>query len=129
MQTNTGFLEVSYKTNKRYIRSLRFEAHYLSTEQDLGDFAFGLVELNVTRNISLTLSDMINTAPNPATRNANVAEGEMVHYPTVFLLIVKDQTRFTAGYIKQVEGVVCTGGICRVEPAFSGWKFGMTTNF
>lgn len=125
--TNTGFVEMSLKLPKK--RSMRVELHYLSTDQDLGDFAFGLLEFNVSRHFSITVSDMINTDPNPATRNDNVAEGEMVHYPTVFLLYVRNQTRFTAGYVKQVEGVVCTGGVCRVEPAFSGWKFGMTTNF
>ena len=39
------------------------------------------------------------------------------------------QTRFMISYMKQVEGVVCTGGVCRVEPAFSGVKFNLTTNF
>lgn len=127
VKSNTGFLELTFKLPKK--RSMRTELHYLSTDQDLGDFAFGLVEFNFNRNVSLTISDMINTSPNPDTRNPLVSEGEMVHYPSFFLVVSKNQTRFTAGYLKQVEGVVCTGGICRVEPAFSGWRFGLSTNF
>ncbi|HEY1045054.1 MAG TPA: DUF6029 family protein [Bacteroidia bacterium] len=32
-------------------------------------------------------------------------------------------------YIKQVQGVNCTGGICRVEPAFSGVRLSLSTSF
>ena len=35
----------------------------------------------------------------------------------------------TLAYIKQVEGVNCSGGVCRLEPAFSGVRFTLTTNF
>jgi hypothetical protein len=38
-------------------------------------------------------------------------------------------TRVTAGYLKQPQGVNCTGGVCRVEPAFSGARVTLTTNF
>ena len=102
-------------------KSIRFEAQYMFTKQDLGDFAFGLVEFNWAPKYSLSVSDMVNTRP--------VGSTEIVHYPTAFLAYTYKQTRFTGGYIKQVEGVVCTGGVCRVEPAFSGFKVGVVTNF
>jgi hypothetical protein len=28
-----------------------------------------------------------------------------------------------------VEGIVCTGGVCRFEPAFSGFKTSLITSF
>ena len=37
--------------------------------------------------------------------------------------------RFTGGYIKQVEGVVCTGGVCRYEFVFSGVKLSINSTF
>jgi hypothetical protein len=36
---------------------------------------------------------------------------------------------FSLGYIKQVEGVVCTGGICRYEPAFNGVRLQVQSRF
>ncbi|MFN9380586.1 MAG: DUF6029 family protein, partial [Bacteroidota bacterium] len=36
---------------------------------------------------------------------------------------------FSLSYIKQVEGVICTGGICRLEPAFSGVRLSLNSSF
>ena len=127
VQTNTPFVELLVKLPKR--RAIRTELQYLQTDEDLGDFAWALLEYTIGSKYSITLSDMVNTAPREDTRNPNVEPGELVHYPTVFLAYTYKQTRFTAGYIKQVEGIVCNGGVCRLEPAFSGVRFGLTTNF
>jgi hypothetical protein len=117
----TPLAEVSLKIDKRMRKSLRFEGQYLMTKQDYGDFAYGLLEFNWAPHWSLSISDMVNVRP--------VKSTEIVHYYTLFGSYTHKTTRFTAGYIKQVEGVVCTGGVCRVEPAFSGFKFGLSTNF
>jgi hypothetical protein len=123
----TPFVELQVNMNNR--KSIRTELQYLRTDQDLGDFAFALAELTIAAKYSITISDMVNTQPREATRNPLVAPGELVHYPTVFFAYSHNQSRFTAGYIKQVEGIVCNGGVCRLEPAFSGVRFGLTTNF
>ncbi len=117
----TPFTEWTFKIDNAMRKSIRFEAQYLFTKQDLGDFAYGLVEFNWAPRYSFSASDMVNTKPTKG--------NEIVHYPTLFGVYTYKQTRFTGGYIKQVQGVVCTGGVCRVEPAFSGFKVGMVTNF
>ncbi len=117
----TPFTEWTFKIDNSMRKSIRIEAQYMLTKQDLGDFAFGLVEFNWAPHYSFSVSDMVNTKP--------IGNAPIVHYPTAFLAYSYKQTRFTGGYIKQVEGVVCTGGVCRVEPAFSGFKVGMVTNF
>jgi hypothetical protein len=117
----TPFTEFTFKLGQSMRKSIRVEAQYMFTKQDLGDFAFGLIEFNWAPSYSIALSDMINTKP--------VKGNEVIHYPTAFGVYTYKQTRFTAGYIKQVQGVVCTGGVCRVEPAFSGFKIGLATNF
>lgn len=127
VMTHTPFVEFQVKLPKK--KSIRTELQYLRTDQDLGDFAFALVEFNIAPKWSFSVSDMVNTDPREETRNAVVEEGEIVHYPTFFVAYTQEQTRLTAGYIKQVEGVVCTGGVCRLEPAFSGFRFSLTTNF
>ena len=116
----TPFTELSIKLDKTLRKSIRIEAQYMFTRQDVGDFAVGVLEFNYAPHYSFSVTDMVNTRP---------LTGNVVHYPTFFGSYSYKQTRVTAGYIKQVSGVVCTGGVCRLEPAFSGFKIGMTTNF
>ena len=91
------------------------------TKQDHGDFLFALLELNIAPNWSFSASDMVNTKP----KKLNNVE----HYYNISAFYTYNQSRFSIGYMKQVEGIVCTGGVCRQEPAFSGFKFGITTSF
>lgn len=115
----TPFAEISYKLNKN--TSIRTELQYLFTEQDHGDFLFALLELNIAPNWSFSVSDMVNTKPKKLDK--------IEHYFNISAFYTYNQTRFSIGYMKQVEGIVCTGGVCRQEPAFSGLKFGVTTSF
>ncbi|MBT4727444.1 MAG: hypothetical protein HOB88_03290, partial [Bacteroidetes bacterium] len=80
-----------------------------------------LVEFNIAPHYSFSIADMINTKP--------LKVDDVKHYYNFFVAYTLNQTRFSLGYMKQVEGVVCTGGVCRVEPAFSGLKFNLTTSF
>jgi hypothetical protein len=36
---------------------------------------------------------------------------------------------FGVSYVKQVEGIVCTGGVCRYEPAFNGVRLNLQARF
>jgi hypothetical protein len=72
---------------------------------------------------------MYNVGPG---KNAPIREnGERyrLHYPRFDIFYTLNASRFSLSYVKQVEGVVCTGGICRLEPAFSGVKFTMNSTF
>jgi hypothetical protein len=125
VETFTPFGEITYKINRK--NSLRFESQMLLTKQDLGSFYHGIIEWNNSPKFSIAISDMINTNP---VRIVNVSLADQVlHYPSVFVKYNIKTTSFTAAYIKQVEGVVCTGGVCRLEPAFSGLRFTLSTQF
>ncbi|MBP6569691.1 MAG: hypothetical protein KA270_21115, partial [Saprospiraceae bacterium] len=54
---------------------------------------------------------------------------EKTLYPTLGVVFFNDAQRYSLRYVKQVEGVICSGGICRLEPAFSGFRFAMNTTF
>ncbi len=128
VQTLTPFIEVDYKITRK--KSLRAELQYMLTErnrklfgsddpekrQDLGDWLFGLLEYNIAPKWSLSVTDMYNF-------------DDKQHYYSILAAYTKRANRFTLSYVKQVEGVVCTGGVCRLEPAFSGAKFTMTSSF
>jgi hypothetical protein len=123
--TLTPFAECTYKLSKR--NSLRAEAQYLHTQQDLGSFVNAIVELNMSPHYSFAISDMVNV--DPYRSEGSPISDEILHYYTIFAKYNIHTTSFTLSYIKQVQGVNCTGGICRLEPAFSGVRFTLTTNF
>jgi hypothetical protein len=125
VNTITPFGEVTYKFSRR--NSLRIETQYLKTEEDLGSFVNAIVELNFSPHYTIALSDMVNVEP--VRHEGSPISDDIVHYYSIFAKYSIHTTSFTLAYIKQVEGINCTGGICRVEPAFSGVRFTLTTNF
>ncbi|MBO6515367.1 MAG: hypothetical protein JJ975_02350 [Bacteroidia bacterium] len=125
VETITPFMEMTYKLNRR--NSLRMEAQYLITEQDLGSFVNAILELNMSPHYSFSISDMVNV--DPVRHGDTKISNEVVHYWSVFGKYNIKTSSFTLAYVRQVAGVNCTGGICRIEPAFSGVRFTLTTNF
>jgi hypothetical protein len=117
----TPFFELTYKINKTH--SIRTEIEYQHTKQDFGSWVFALLEYNIAPKWSFALSDMYNLNPGPSATSGSQ------HYYNVFVAHTKGPHRFTAAYVRQVEGINCTGGVCRYEPAFSGVRLGITTSF
>ncbi len=119
----TPFFEVQYKLSRK--KSIRFEAQYMDVaeKKDFGSWAFALVEFSVAPSWSFTVSDMYNVSPTKRTNNDDI------HYPRVDIFYTKKSNRFSLSYVKQVEGIVCSGGICRLEPAFSGVKMSVNSTF
>lgn len=128
VQTLTPFGEFNYKISRK--QSLRLEWQYLQTQQDQGSFVNALIEYNIAPKLSFAVGDMVNTAPvrTPGTPQELISN-EQIHYYTVFAAYQEGRTRFVAEYKKQVAGVNCTGGICRIEPAFNGVRVAVTTSF
>jgi hypothetical protein len=119
VQTLTPFAEVTYKINRK--KSLRMEVSHMETQQDLGSWWWGLIEYNVAPKYSISIMDMWNYG--------NKDPAKRIHYYTIFGAMNLTKLRLTGGYVRQVEGVICTGGVCRVEPAFNGMRFTMTSTF
>jgi hypothetical protein len=113
------YVDFLYKFDKK--KSLRAEVQYLYTDEDLGQFAFALLEFSVAPHWIITASDMVNVKPKKA--------AEIVHYPRLAIVYVNKSNRFSIAFVRQVAGVVCSGGICRPEPAFTGVKVGVTSAF
>jgi hypothetical protein len=128
VKTITPFAEVVYKLKNK--RSIHLETQYLSTKADLGSFINVVVEYSIAPKWSFAVGDMYNTKPvrTPGTPQQAVS-ADKIHYYSAFSSYTQGTTRFTLAYIKQVQGVNCTGGICRVEPAFSGVRFELSTTF
>lgn len=127
VQTITPFVDVLYKFTRK--KSLKIESQYMHTQEDFGSWFYLLTEFGIAPHWRFELSGMYNIFPNPDNPNLPENSGQKILYPTFGALYQYKQTRYGLRYVKQVEGVICTGGICRLEPAFSGVRFEINTNF
>lgn len=131
----TPYADVLFEIGNR--RALRLEAQYKvvgqdptsDLKQDYGDWAFLLAEYSIAPDWTFSISDMYNVTPGKNSPVDNNGQRKSIHYPRADVSYTTGTNRFSLSYVKQVEGVVCTGGICRLEPAFSGFRFTMNSSF
>jgi hypothetical protein len=121
----TPYLDYLVKFNQK--KSLRTELQYMSTKQDYGSWIYLLEEYSISPHWIFEASDMWNISP--AKNEDGTDKINDLHFPTLGVVYSAGPTRYALRYVKQVEGVVCSGGICRLEPAFSGFKFNLSANF
>ena len=107
--------DVMYKINKKF--SLRMEAQYLLSTDYEGDWVAGLVEFNVAPHWSVFFSDMYNLG----TTKTNYYNGG--------LSFTHNRTRVQVSYGRNRAGYVCSGGVCRYQPAYTGVNLMLTTSF
>jgi hypothetical protein len=119
VKTFTVYTEYLHKFTRK--KTLRTELQHMATAQDYGGWLFALAEYSTAPHWIFTVSDMYNYQPKK-TKKA-------LHYPTVSVAYTYNSHRVSLSYVKQVEGVVCTGGICRLEPAFSGVRLTVNSVF
>jgi hypothetical protein len=135
LETITPFFDFTYKLSRK--KALRFEGQYMMIgddakkggKQDYGDWLFGLAEYTIAPNWTFTVSDMFNIAPGVNSPENDKGDKDAIHYPRFDIYYTHKANRFSLSYVKQVEGIVCSGGICRLEPAFSGVKFTVNSSF
>jgi len=124
IQTIVPYFETLYKFDRK--RSLRCEFQYMDTDRDFGSWIFALAEFSIAPNWIFEASAMYNNRP---FNEFSDGPYEKLLYPTIGAVYIKGSNRFQLRYVKQVEGIVCSGGICRLEPAFSGVRFSFSSNF
>lgn len=115
----TPFVEYTYKLDRK--KSLRFELQYQQNDGDYGSWVYGLAEFNIAPKWSFTASDMYNYDP--------LKTEDALHFPLFAAVFTQKSNRLSLSYSKQLAGIVCTGGVCRYEPAFSGIKFQIISTF
>jgi len=142
VRTITPYLDFLYKISRK--KSVRIESQYMYMydpdrvddptkeyfKQDYGDWFFALAEFGMAPHWIFEVSGMFNVTPGKISpTDSETGEKLKIFYPTVGIYYTNKANRYGLRYVKQVEGVVCSGGICRLEPAFSGFKFNVTSNF
>lgn len=134
--TNTVVADVTYKFNPRY--SLRAELQYLYSDyvkpadrensDDAGtDWLAFLVEFNIAPKWSFFFSDMMNFNRSYTENNEQVKG--TIHYPSGGFSYTKSRTRIQLSYGRNRKGYVCSGGVCRQQPAYTGVNLMLTSSF
>ena len=107
--------DVMYKISKKL--SVRAEAQYLLSKDYEGDWVAGLVEVNFAPHWSVFFSDMYNHGKTK------------VNYYNGGLSFTHNRTRVQVSYGRNRAGFVCSGGVCRYQPAYTGASLMLTTSF
>ena len=128
-------LDGLYKFNTKH--SLRLELQYLYSpfvtmettgaegpvqerlddRRNNGDWWAAQLEYSFAPVFSVFVSDMYNF------------QLERVHYYNVGVSYTKSRTRIALSYGRNRAGYVCSGGVCRQMPAYTGFNLSLTTSF
>lgn len=126
----TPYAEFLYRFTPR--RSLRIEAQYLNTEEEFGSWTFLLAEVGLAPHWLFYASDMYKIKhddPDNTKYKPEKKRFDGLHYPTLGIVYTHKANRFSIAYVKQVEGINCSGGICRYEPTFHGVQLRINSSF
>ena len=112
---NVFVLDALYRFSKTV--SLRTELQYLYSQELTRDWMAGLVELSFAPHWSISASDMYNHGDTK------------VHYYNIGASYSWNALNISLNAGRTREGMVCSGGVCRWQPAFRGvslraqWSF------
>ncbi len=116
--------DVTHKFNRK--TSLRFEVQYLLSGDDAsewdgihseGDWVAALVEFSLAPHWSFYMQDMYNIGQSKT------------HYYNGGLSYTHNRTRVQLSYGRNRAGYICSGGVCRYSPAYTGVNLVLTSSF
>ncbi len=107
--------DVTYKFSRTF--SLRGELQYLFSKHIDGDWAAALLEANFAPKWSIFASDMYNVG---RTKD---------HYYSIGVSYTQSSMRLAASYGHNREGQICSGGVCRMQPEYTGANIQLTLLF
>jgi hypothetical protein len=116
---NIVVLEGLHNFNDR--NSIRFELQNLSTRQDSGSWATGVVELTFSPHWFIAGQDQVNYGGDVETTG--------LHYPIISSGYIRGGNRISLSYGRQRAGIFCVGGVCRTVPASNGITLSITSTF
>lgn len=104
-----------YKWNPMF--STRLELQYLASNDYQKDWMAALLEVSLAPHWSVFASDMYNHGDSK------------LHYYNAGLSYVYGKVRVAAGYGRYRAGFICSGGVCREIPAYTGANLTLTASF
>lgn len=113
--SNIFVADVQYKFDRK--KSLRVEAQYLLSDEYEGDWVAGLVEFNLAPHWSFYVSDMYNI------------DKTKKNYYSLGASYTLRRTRFQLSFGRNRAGYICSGGVCRFSPEYTGVNLMITSSF
>ena len=107
--------DMLYKFTPKF--STRMELQYLASKNDRKDWMAGLVEVNLAPHWSIFASDMFNHGDTKK------------HYYNAGVSFAMNHLRIAAGYGRYRAGFICSGGVCREIPQYTGANLTITASF
>ena len=97
--------------------SARMELQYLVTYEDQKDWLAALVEVSMAPHWSIYASDMWNHGSTNR------------HYYNAGVSYSRSRTKVSLGYGRYRAGYICSGGVCRQIPAYTGANLSLLMSF
>lgn len=122
--------DATYKFNRAH--ALRLELQHLWSEEYKGNWAYATLEYSIAPKWSMYVTDMYNYGTaNVMDLNtgAYIKETNNVHYYSVGASYSSNRTRVALSYGRNRAGMTCSGGVCRMQPAYTGVNFVLTSSF
>ena len=113
--SNIFVADLLYKFTETF--STRMELQYLVTFEDKKDWMAALLEVSFAPHWSVYASDMYNHGMTG------------IHYYNGGFSYSKSRTRAALSYGRYRSGYICSGGVCRQIPAYTGANLSVTMSF
>lgn len=113
--SNIFVADLLYKFNSSL--AARMELQYLVTFEDQKDWMAALLEVSFAPHWSVYAADMYNHGMTK------------VHYYNGGFSYSKSRTKVALGYGRYKAGYICSGGVCRQIPAYTGANLSLTMLF
>lgn len=107
--------DLLYKYSKSF--STRLELQYLHTTADRKDWMAAMLEVNFAPYWSIYVSDMFNHG------------SSKLNYYNGGVAYARSRTRVAFSYGRYKAGYICSGGVCRPTPDYTGLNLTLTTSF
>lgn len=115
-ERNAFALDMLFKINRKY--SIRTELQYLHAPKVSGkDWMAATVEFNMAPMWSIFVTDIYNHG------------GNKVHYYNAGFAFTHSIVRAALSYGRNKEGYICSGGVCRYVPEYTGLNFSLNVRF
>lgn len=122
--SNIFVADVTHKLSAK--NSLRAELQYLYSNDYEGDWVAALVEFNMAPALSVFVSDMYNNQRVETDYNRHM---EKLHYYSIGASYTFGRSRAQLSYGRNRAGMVCSGGVCRYTPSYTGFNLLFSTSF
>ncbi len=108
--------DMRYSINRRF--AIKAEVQHLWSQQDHGNWVAGQLEVSYAPNWAVFIHDM-----------TDYEYSGQVHYINTGISYSNQYFRTSIAYGRNRAGYICSGGVCQIVPAYTGFNLYLTSSF